>query len=120
MLLTEADLERLEGQPGEFWFQAEDGFLQLHTREGPPARGSPGGKPCWFLGEDGRCTVWQARPEGCRLYPATWDDGLRKAVLDADYCPHTDGFRLSGQMSDATRRLAERLMAERDVRLAGR
>lgn len=111
MLLTEADLTRLQAaRPGEdFWFQADDGFLQLQTRE------AHGPKPCWFL-VDGRCSVWADRPEGCRLYPAIWDDGLRRATLDADYCPHTDGFRLPRSMDDATRRLANRLMAERDAR----
>ncbi len=114
MLLTNDDLERLwAARPAEaFWFEADDGYLQLKTRDGPPARGSEGGKPCWFLGDDGRCTVWSERPEGCRLYPAVWDDSLRAAVLDTDYCPHTDGFRLPKSMDDATRRLAARLEAE--------
>lgn len=118
MLLTDADLVRLTAaRPAtDFWFQADDGFLQLRTRDGPPAKGSPGGKPCVFLGDDGRCTVWADRPEGCRLYPAIWDDGVRAAILDTDYCPHTDGFRLPRSMDDATRRLADRLMSERDAR----
>ncbi len=122
MLLTEADLERLQAaRPGEeFWFQADDDYLQLRTRDGPPATGSPGGSPCWFLGDDGLCTVWADRPEGCRLYPAVWDDGLRRAVLDSDYCPHTDGFRLPKAMDDATRRLAGRLEGERDERIRSR
>lgn len=119
MLLTEADLERLKatGQGDDYWFQADDGFLQLKTRDGPPAKGSPGGAPCVFLGDDGRCTVWSKRPEGCRLYPAVWDDGLRSAVLDADYCPHTDGFTLPKSMDDATKRLASRLEREREARV---
>jgi len=114
MLLTEADLERLAAvRPDEgFWFEADDGFLQLHTRDGPAAQGGEG-RPCWFLDPAGRCTVWSERPEGCRLYPAIWDEGLRAAVLDADYCPHTDGFRLPRAMNDATRRLVDRLEAER-------
>ena len=127
MLLSEADALRLRaavavarpGTPDADWmFLADDGYLQLRTRDGPPAVGSPGGKPCWFLGADGRCTVWADRPEGCRLYPAVWDDGLRHAVLDTDYCPHTDGFRLPRAMDDATHRLADRLHRERDARLA--
>ncbi len=118
MLLTEADLKRLRAvRPSDdFWEEADDGYLQLLTRDGPPARGSPGGRPCIFLGSDGRCTVWADRPEGCRLYPAVWDDGLRAAVLDADYCPHTDGFDLPPAMNDATRRLAARLERERAAR----
>lgn len=117
MLLTEADLKRLRRiRPEEaFWFLADDGHLQLHNRDAPAAPGGHG-RPCWFLDETGKCSVWADRPEGCRLYPAIWDEGLRAATLDADYCPHTDGFRLPKSMDDATRRLAQRLMAERDAR----
>lgn len=129
MLLTEADVETIAlhvaerpelmermREIGPWHFEAEDGYLQLHVRPGPPAKGSPGGAPCWFLGNDGLCEIWANRPEGCRLYPAAWDDGLRRAVLDDDYCPHTDGFRLPEAMTDATRDLADRLEAERDER----
>lgn len=119
MLLTEDDLARLVAlRPGEdFWFRADDGFLQLRTRDGPSAM--PGaGRPCWFLSPEGRCTVHDWRPEGCRLYPAAWDEGLRAAALDEDYCPHTDGFLLPRATEDAVRRLADRLEAERRARLA--
>ena len=126
MLLTDSDVRRISAAlavrqpagsaPTDWHFRADDGFLQLRTRDGPPARGSPGGRPCVLLGDDGRCTVWDVRPEGCRLYPAIWDEGLREAVLDEDYCPHTDGFRLPRSLHDATRRLAARLHAERDAR----
>ncbi|MGB0652438.1 MAG: YkgJ family cysteine cluster protein [Thermoplasmatota archaeon] len=119
MLLTEADLARLrEARPelgDSFWFQADDGYLQLRTRDGPPARGGDG-RPCIFLGADGRCTVYDGRPEGCRSFPAIWDEGLREAVLDEDYCPHTDEFTLPRAAGDATRRLVARLHDERDAR----
>lgn len=120
MLVTEADLARLQAlRPGEeFWFRADDGYLQLRTRDGPPALGGAG-RPCWFLTPEGLCGVHDARPEGCRLYPAVWADDLRAAELDADYCPHTDGFLLPRAAADAGRRLADRLHAERRARLAG-
>lgn len=119
MLLTNDDLARLQAaRPGEeFWFQADDGYLQLRTRNGPPARGGQG-RPCVFLADDGRCNVHAIRPEGCRLYPAMWVDEVRRAELDADYCPHTDGFLLPSAIQDATKRLAARLHAERDARQA--
>ncbi len=117
MILTEADLERLQAaRPGEdFWFEADDGYLQLRTREGPAARGGQG-RPCWFLGANGLCSVHAVRPEGCRLYPAVWDEGLREAALDEDYCPHTDGFRLPDGADGAVQQLAARLEQERRVR----
>lgn len=129
MLLTDADLARLGAtRPGEdFWFLADDGYLQLRTRAGPPAAGWQGGpllpvpagarpRPCVFLDDAGRCSVHDVRPEGCRLYPAVWDDALRGAELDADYCPHTDGFTLDAAATDAVRRLAATLERERRAR----
>lgn len=119
MLLTEGDLARLAAaRPGvDFAFVADDGFLQLRTRDGPAARGGRG-RPCVFLDAAGRCSVHAVRPEGCRLYPAMWADDLRRAELDAEHCPHTSGFVLSGAAGDAVRRLAARLKQEAGDRLA--
>lgn len=119
MILTEADLTRLRAaRPDEdFWFRADDGYLQLRTRDGPPAAGGEG-RPCWFLEPSGRCSVWADRPEGCRLYPAFYDETVREAALDPDYCPHTEDFRLPRATNDAVRRLADRLQAEQARRTA--
>ncbi len=126
MLLTDADVSRIgPPHPGmDFFFQADDGYLQLRTRDGPAASGShaaPGAtpRPCVFLAPAGFCTIHAIRPEGCRLYPAVWDDALRGAELDADYCPHTDGFALPVATVDAVRRLAAKLEQERLGRLTG-
>lgn len=120
MLLSNDDVLRLSlERPGEdFWFQADDGYLQLKTRDGPAAAGArhPDQKPCWFLGDDGHCTVHEARPEGCRLYPAVWDVDLGRARLDDEECPHTDGFRLTRFIGPAVAALAKRLQAERGGR----
>ena len=124
MLLTDADVQRIgAARPGlDFHFQADDGYLQLRTQDGPPALGSrshagSSPRPCIFLDASGQCSIHDARPEGCRLYPAVWDDALRGAELDADYCPYTDGFLLAPATVDAVRRLASRLEAERTRRL---
>lgn len=121
MLLTEDDLGRLaRARPGEdFWFRADDGYLQLKTRDGPPGRGGEG-RPCVFLRLDGLCGVHDVRPEGCRLYPAVWAEDLRAAELDADYCPYTDGFLLPQATADAVQRLATRLQAERRSRISSK
>jgi len=118
MLLTDDDLARLTAaRPGlDFHFRADDGYLQLRTRDGPAARGGAG-RPCVFLDPDGRCSVHDVRPEGCRLYPAMWADEARRAELDDVYCPHTEHFILSQATGDAARRLAQRLHAERDARV---
>lgn len=118
MLLTEDDVVRISAaRPGvAFHAQAADGYLQLLTRDGPPAPGGKG-RPCVFLAGDGRCSIHALRPEGCRLYPALWSDDDGRAQLDAAHCPHTDGFVLAPATADAVRRLAARLHAERDARL---
>lgn len=117
MLLTEADVLRIAvARPGEdFAFRTDDGFLQLRTRDGPPAPGMSG-RPCTFLDGAGRCTIHEARPEGCRLYPAVWDADHDRVHLDDDYCPHTTDFLLPPATIDAVRRLADRLLSERDRR----
>lgn len=114
MLLTDGDVARIAAlRPGlDFWFTAEDGFRQLRTRDGPAAPGGVG-RPCVFLSQDGLCGIHDARPEGCRLYPAVWDLERGAAELDAEHCPHTDGFVLAPATRDAARRLAMRLEQER-------
>lgn len=117
MLLTEGDVARLQAaRPGlAVHFQTDDGFLQLRTRPDPPLPGFAG-EPCLFLDGKGRCSIHALRPEGCRLYPGVWDADHDKVLLDADYCPHPDGFLLPPQTRDAVRRLAARLVQERDQR----
>lgn len=132
MLLTESDLERIQAAKAgmDFFFRADDGYLQLRTRDPPAAAGAWGGptpdpatvstqpRPCIFLDPTGACSIHDIRPEGCRLYPAVWDEGLRDAELDDMYCPHTDGFALPRVTRDAVSRLAARLQSERKARMA--
>lgn len=104
MLLTNADAERL---PSEGYEQV-DGYVQLRTQDAP-------GNPCFFL-ENGRCSVYDDRPEGCRLYPAVTDG--ETVFLDAEHCPHTAEFPLPRATQDAVLRLAARLEQERAKRFA--
>lgn len=91
MPLTEADVARLEAlghRREEFTRPSTDGrgWPQLRTREAD-AEGAP--RPCFFL-RDGRCSVYEHRPEGCRVYPfVLTEDG--KLARDED-CPHRDEF----------------------------
>lgn len=132
MLLTLSDVERIQAaRPDtQFHFVADDGFLQLRTRDAPPVSGWQGGpsqsstlaanvapRPCIFLNNVGHCSIHDVRPEGCRLYPGVWDEEIRKAALDAEHCPHTAGFNLAAGTKDALQRLATRLVAERDARV---
>lgn len=118
MLLTEEDVRRLTplANGRTFFVRMPDGYLQLRTVDLPAVPGMKG-KPCVFLDAAGRCSVHASRPEGCRLYPAMWDEDAGRAVLDSAGCPHTSGFLLPQATADAVRRLADRLHAERDARV---
>lgn len=48
---------------------------------------------CVFLSERG-CVIYPNRPEGCRLYPLIYDEGVQRAVIDP-LCPYGDEFKPS-------------------------
>jgi uncharacterized protein len=87
MPLLPSDIERLARLSGksapEFTVDDEEG--------GPPRLRNQNGQ-CVFLGETG-CTVYDARPAGCRLYPLVLDPDTAQGVLDPD-CPYTRDFRV--------------------------
>lgn len=111
MILSEEDLARIKSiESGDFYFVADDGHYQLRTQEIETAKG----KPCYFL-KDNLCSIFDNRPEGCRLYPGFWDGA--HVGLDDDYCPHTDDFQLPMATKDAVRRLWAKLETEREGRV---
>ena len=84
MTLTGADRERLEAAGcRDFFFVNDDHDLQLHNVDGH----------CIFL-VDGRCSVHDDRPEGCRLYPLILDLTVDRVDLDA-FCPWAKEFRFT-------------------------
>ena len=109
MTLTEADVRRLRqrGHSG-FWRQTARGDLQLLNR---------GGR-CVFLTAEG-CSVYDDRPEGCRLYPLVLDTG-RDVVRHDEFCPVADRFRITHQVATQLRRSVETEDREAARRLAGR
>ncbi len=84
MTLTEADVVRLEeaGQK-DFCFLNDDDDLQLLNVDGH----------CLFL-VDGRCSVREARPDGCRLYPMILDLSVDRVVFDS-VCPWPTEFNFT-------------------------
>ncbi|MFP3282578.1 MAG: YkgJ family cysteine cluster protein [Nitrososphaeria archaeon] len=84
MPLTMRDVERLEslGYRREDFTRHVDGVLVLATKDSGD---------CFFLGEDGLCTVYERRPDGCRIYPLVWSAERGAAILDPD-CPYTREF----------------------------
>jgi len=81
MTLTEVDAAQLEAAGHrDFFFINDDHDLQLVNLEGH----------CVFL-IDGRCSVHDDRPEGCRLYPLILDLSVDRVILDA-FCPYAKEF----------------------------
>jgi Fe-S-cluster containining protein len=59
-----------------------------------------------------QCTIYNSRPEGCRLYPAIFHEGREEVVLDS-YCPHHEEFQLTPITSRKVIKLVQRLDKEK-------
>lgn len=101
MPLTEDDVKRIEGlgfKRDYFARTGRDGVLVLKNK-------SDG--LCVF--HDGsRCTIYEHRPEGCRLYPLVWSPRLGRATLDT-YCPYRYEFRFTREDVDKLKELVSRV-----------
>ena len=77
MILTESDVKRLEslGYDRKEFSEFRDGFLRIKNIDGK----------CYFL-KDGKCSIYEHRPLGCRAYPVIYDLDKGECVLD-EYCP---------------------------------
>ncbi len=51
---------------------------------------------CVFLGRDGRCTIHDARPDICRLFPLArlYEDNGFSYILQTGQCPMADGVKI--------------------------
>ena len=109
MTLTEADAARLEAAGyGDFCFVNDDCDFQLTNVDGH----------CIFL-IDGRCSVHDDRPEGCRLYPLILDLSVDRVVLDA-FCPWAKEFTFTQDDRVALRRSVTDEESEGRIRAAKR
>ena len=63
-----------------------------------------------------RCSIYNYRPEGCRLYPVILNEATGEAVLDS-YCPHHEKFQLTPSTSHAVVKLVRRIEKEREKAL---
>ena len=62
-----------------------------------------------------RCTIYSYRPEGCRLYPAVFDENKGKVILHL-YCPHHEKFQLKPHTSSEVINLIRKLDVEKKRR----
>ncbi len=108
MPLLPSDIERLVEHTG----RAVDDFSHIDPEDGQRQLSNTEGH-CVFLGDHG-CTVYEARPVGCRLYPLVHDADTGKAILD-DLCPHTREFRIRPKDRVALREIVDELLDGRNV-----
>ena len=102
MPLTEGDVKRIEKlgfNHSDFTVEAEGETLLRNVN-----------KICFFL-KDGKCSVYEGRPEGCRIYPLVYDVDAHKFVYDT-VCPHAAEFRATSEDKDVLKRLIMRLDRE--------
>lgn len=109
MPLTMGDIRRITGLGFHDFYHDRDGELILVNRD----------HLCFFLDHSGRCSIYEARPEGCRFYPFILGKG--GVVMDRD-CPHRDDHRkrLESWIEEGLYELVGRLEEEREIRLRHR
>jgi len=83
MLLTQNDVKNIEQhgfKSDEFLLSKDDsdGFLQLKNKD------SKLGTVCFFLNDNGKCGIYEYRPEGCRLYPLIINLDTNEEMIDED------------------------------------
>jgi len=99
MSLTREDVERITAS-GNVDHYYED-TMELRN---------VGGR-CFFLSSEGRCTIYDIRPFGCRLYPLIMSLPSMVPILDEE-CPHREEFRIEPEDIMELRKLVETLIEE--------
>src|SRR5438876_5082102 len=72
--LNDQDIERIAGQKNMTRQEFIDAYLQADREE--PGKLMMRAIPCPFLGADDRCTIYEIRPESCRKFPHTDQEGF--------------------------------------------
>ncbi len=108
MLLLDEDVKRIAalGYKEEFFANGAEGFKVL--------KNSRAGR-CVF--HDGaKCTIYENRPKGCKLYPIIFDENSMSAVKD-DLCPYRNEFALSAKAKKELSEVYPQLLNERFARI---
>ncbi len=109
MILLDEDVKRIASlgyDPDFFSSTTAEGFKVLNnSKEGR----------CVF--HDGtKCTIYEDRPKGCKLYPVVFNEDSMKAVKD-DFCPYRDEFPLSWKTKKEMSNIYPKLLRESSDRL---
>lgn len=110
MPLTEADIARIESLG-----HRRENFCELDDESVPQLLND--GDHCVFLGKNGLCSIYEHRPEGCRLYPLVWDRDAERVVRD-DFCPWNRAFKIPKESEAALIRVLQTLRDEASARNA--
>jgi len=88
MPLLEIDIENIEelGFNESSFVVKRRGIKYLKNRKGK----------CFFLAE--KCSIYDKRPEGCKLYPIIFDSITNNIIIDR-ICPHNNNFRVTFKKS---------------------
>lgn len=109
MPLTEKDITRISelGFNIEEFLEEKDGFMVLRNID----------NKCFFL-KNGRCTIYENRPEGCRYYPLIYDLETDEFVID-ELCTHYQDFDSSiyQPLYEPIRYFIYMLLSEKEIRL---
>lgn len=100
MELAPSDIERLGSYGHEDFYIIDEAGPRLVNVDGR----------CFFLDDDGRCTVYGIRPKGCRLYPLAMRLPSGTPVFDEE-CPFANEFTVDPdevlELRDLVRELTE-------------
>lgn len=89
MILSSDDIKKIKnlGFKKDFFVMKREGWLMLKNHEGR----------CVF--HNGlKCTIYNNRPIGCKLYPVILDKETNCAILDKD-CPYRNSFKISNSIT---------------------
>ena len=107
MTLSEKDIDRIQslGFSYDFYIDINNGWLQLKNKDGL----------CVFH-YCKKCLIYENRPEGCQLYPLTYDNDNKCTIFDKE-CPHQSKFIISESLKNKLSNLISRVISERSQRM---
>jgi uncharacterized protein len=109
MLLLDDDVRRISEQG-----YAEDFFSTVTSEGFKLLKNSKEGR-CVF--HDGtKCTIYDNRPKGCKLYPIVFNEDSMSAVRD-NFCPFKEEFKLSMKAKMELSSIYPRLLSESSDRI---
>ena len=86
MLLSKDDITRITRitsfDPKMFAYHGENGSYKIKNIQRNDK------DHCFFLEQDGLCSIYEQKPEGCHYYPFVWDLSEHTARIDSSFCPH--------------------------------